>query len=70
MLNYLVALGSMLVGLVCLFLSRSRKYFGNMEGKYGEAAAQKVTRIFRNWSYFFLIAGAVLIVALSLEGLR
>ncbi len=47
LIYYLFALISMLAGVVCLFLSRSSKYYGSVEQKYGEAAAQKMVRSFR-----------------------
>jgi hypothetical protein len=67
---YLFAFGSLLVGLACLFLSRNKKYFANLEGKYGEAAVQKLTRSLKNWGYFFLFTSVVLLVSLSLQCLR
>jgi hypothetical protein len=70
MLNYLFGIGSFLAGLICLCLSRSKKYYGYIEPKYGEAAAQKMTRSLKIWGYFFLIASGLLILALFFEGAR
>ncbi len=70
MWNYLFALVSLLVALVCLFLSKNARYFANVERKYGEAAAQKMTRSLKIWGYFLLITVGLLILALILEGAR
>jgi len=70
MLNYIFALGSMLAGVICLFLSRSQQYFGRVEKSYGEAAAQKMTRSLKLWGYFLLITSGILIMALVFEGGR
>ena len=70
MLNYLFGLGSLLAGLICLFLPRSKKYYGSIEKKYGEAAAQKMTKSLRIWGYFFLITSGILILTLAFEGAR
>lgn len=70
MLNYLFAFGSLLVASICLFLSRNKKYSARIEGKYGEPAAQKLTRSLRIWGYFFLITSGLLILALFFEGTR
>ena len=67
---YIFALGSLLAGAICLFLSRSRQYFGRVEKSYGEAAAQKMTRSLKIWGYFFLITSGILILALLFEGTR
>ena len=72
MLNYyyFFALASILAGIVCLVLSKSSKYYGSVEKKYGEAAAQKMARSLKIWGYFFLIASGLLILALFFEGAR
>jgi hypothetical protein len=70
MWNYILALGSLLVSFICLFLAGSKKYYGSIEKKYGEAAAQKMTRSLRIWGYFFLITSGLLILALFFEGAR
>jgi hypothetical protein len=72
MLNYyyLFALASILAGIVCLWLSKSSKYYGNIEKKYGEVMAQKMARSLKIWGYFFLIASGLLILALLFEGAR
>ena len=66
--NYILALGSLLVSFICLFLARSKKYYGSIEKKYGEAAAQKLTRSLKIWGYFFLITSGLLILVLFFEG--
>jgi hypothetical protein len=68
MLNYFFALASIMAGIICLFLSKSKKYYKNMETKYGEFAANKLTRSLRIWGYFLLIASCILIIALLFEG--
>jgi hypothetical protein len=70
MLNYIFGIGSLLVAGICLFLSRNTKYYASVERKYGEAAAQKMTRSLRTWGYFFLITSGILIVVLFLERVR
>jgi hypothetical protein len=70
MLTDIFALGSVLAGVICLFLSRSPAYFGRVEKSYGEAATQKMTRSLKMWGYFFLITSGILIMALVLEGGR
>jgi len=70
MLTYIFALGSMLAGVICLFLARSQPYFGRVEKSYGEAAAQKMTRSLKMWGYFLLITSGILILALVFEGGR
>ncbi len=70
MWNYILALGSLLVSFICLFLSGNKKYYGSIEKKYGEAAAQKMTRSLKIWGFFFLITSGILILALSFEGAR
>jgi len=70
MLHYIFGLGSLVAGLICLFLSRSKKYYGSIEKKYGEAAAQKMTRSLKIWGFFFLITSGILILTLSFEGAR
>ena len=67
---YLFALISMLAGVVCLFLARSRQYYGRVEKKYGDAAAQKMVRSLKIWGYFFLITSGILILSLVFEGVR
>jgi len=49
-------------------LPKIKKYYENIENKYGEVAANKVTRSLRIWGYFFLIAAGILIIALLFEG--
>ena len=72
MLNYyyLFALASILAGIVCLVLAKNSKYYGSVEKKYGEAAAQKMARSLKIWGYFFLITSGILILALVFEGAR
>ncbi len=70
LIYYLFALISMLAGVVCLFLSRSSKYYGSVEQKYGEAAAQKMVRSLKIWGYFFLFTSGILILSLVFEGAR
>ena len=70
MMKYILALSSIVAGIVCLSLSRSAKYYGSIEKKYGEAAARKMTNSLRNWGYFLLITSGVLILALVIEGAR
>jgi hypothetical protein len=71
MLNYyMFALCSLLAGAICLFLSRSKRYFERVEKSYGKAAAQKMTRSLRLWGYFLLTTSGVLILALIFEGAR
>jgi hypothetical protein len=71
MLNYyLFALISILAGIVCLVLAKSSKYYGRVNQKYGEAAAQKMVRSLKIWGYFFLITSGILILALVFEGAR
>ena len=70
LIYYLFALVSMLAGVVCLFLSRSQQYYGSVEKKYGEAAAQKMARSLKIWGYFFLFTSGILILALVFEGAR
>lgn len=70
MLNYIFALGSLLVGLIVLFLSGSKKYYASLEKKYGEAPAQKMTRSLKIWGFFFLITSGILILTLAFEGAR
>lgn len=70
MLNYIFAIGSLLVGVICVFLSRNDKYYASVERKYGQAAAQKMVRSLKIWGYFFLIASGILILALIFEGTR
>ncbi|MFI5354410.1 MAG: hypothetical protein ACHQX0_02250, partial [Desulfobaccales bacterium] len=71
MLNYyLFALVSILVGIVCLVLAKSSKYYGRVEQKYGEAGAQKMTRSLKIWGYFFLITSGILILTLAFERAR
>jgi hypothetical protein len=67
MLSYLVALASVMIGIICLFLAKSKKYYKNIENKYGEAAANKLTNSLRIWGYFLLIGAGVLIIALLFE---
>jgi len=70
MWHYILALTSLLVSFIGLFLSRSKKYYGSIEKKYGEAAAQKMTKSLRIWGYFFLITSGILILTLAFEGAR
>ena len=70
MFNYIFAIGSLLVAGICLFLSRNNQYHASVERKYGEAAAQKLTRSLRIWGYFFLITSGILILALIFERAR
>jgi len=71
MLNYYIfALFSLLAGVICLSLSRSKQYLGRVEKSYGEAAAQKLARSLRLWGYFLLITSGILILALVFEGAR
>jgi hypothetical protein len=67
MLNYFFALASIMIGIICLFLAKSKKYYKNIENKYGEVAANKVTNSLRIWGYFLLIAAGILIIALLFE---
>jgi uncharacterized membrane protein YidH (DUF202 family) len=67
MLNYLFALASIIIGITCLFLSKSTKYYKNIENKYGEAAADKVTKSLKIWGYFLLVAAVILLIALLFE---
>ena len=72
MLNYYIfALGSLVAGVICLFLSRSKQYFGRA-GKilWCRPPAQKMTRSLKIWGYFFLITSGILILALLFEGTR
>jgi hypothetical protein len=69
-LNYIFALGSLLVAVICIILSRNKQYFASIERKYGEAAAQKLTSSLKIWGYFFLITSGILILALIFEGAR
>lgn len=68
MFNYLFALASILIGIICLFLAKSKKYYANLERKYGEFAANKVSRSLRIWGYFLLSAAGILLIALLFEG--
>jgi hypothetical protein len=70
MWNYILAFGSLLVALTALFLAGNKKYYGSVEKKYGEAAAQKMTRSLKIWGYFFLLTSGLLILALIFEGAR
>ncbi len=70
MFNYIIAIGSLLVGGICLFLSWNNRYYASIERKYGEAAAQKMVRSLRIWGCFFLITSGILILALIFEGAR
>ncbi len=71
MLNYFIfALVSLAGGLICLFLSRSKPYYGRVEKSYGQAAAQKMSRSLKMWGYFLIIASGLLILALWFEGTR
>ncbi len=65
MLNYyLFALVSLVAGLFCLGLSMNKKFFGNIDQKYGQAAAEKMTRSLKIWAYFLIIASGLLILSL------
>lgn len=70
MLNYIFAIGSLLVAGICLFLSRNTTYYASIERKYGEAAAQKLTRSLKIWGIFLSITSGILILSLILEGNR
>ncbi len=71
MLNYyLFALFSLVAGLFCLGLSLNKKFFGNIDQKYGQAAAQKVTRSLKIWAYFLIIASLMLVLTVIFEGAR
>jgi hypothetical protein len=61
-------MASIVAGIICLFLSKSNKFFKNIDNKYGEAAANKLTSSLRIWGYFLLIAAGILIVSLLFEG--
>ncbi len=71
MLNYMIfALASLAGGLICLFLSRSKSYYGRVEKSYGQAAAEKLTRSLKIWAYFLIIGSGLLILALWFESAR
>ncbi len=66
--SYIFAIGSFLAGLICLGLSRTKKYLGNVEKKYGGAAAQRLAKSLKLWGYFLLVASFLLVLALLWEG--
>ncbi len=67
---YIFALVSVAAGLFCLGLSLNKKFFGTIDKKYGQAAAQKMSRSLKLWGYFLIVASVLLILALLLEGAR
>jgi hypothetical protein len=68
MLNYFFALASITAGIICLFLTKSKKFYDNIENKYGEFSASKLTRSLRIWGYFLLITAGILMLSLLFEG--
>jgi len=70
MLNYIFAIGSLLVAVICLFLSKNTPYYGSIEKKYGEAAARRMAKSLKIWGYFFIVASGIMILALLFEGSR
>jgi hypothetical protein len=68
MFNYFFAMASIVAGITCLFIAKSKKYFKYINNKYGEAAANKLSSSLKFWGYFLLIAAGILIISLLFEG--